>query len=99
MPKQNCWEYRNCGRQPGGANTHELGVCTAATEKRLNGANNGQNGGRSCWIVTCTLCGGIRQSTFAEKIKYCSLCEFYKTVKREESDNLQSDNELIEKLK
>ena len=58
MAKQNCWEFKSCGRQPGGAKTAELGLCPAATEPRLNGVNSGRNGGRSCWAMTGTLCGG-----------------------------------------
>jgi len=30
--KKNCWEFMKCGREPGGVNAIELGVCRAATE-------------------------------------------------------------------
>ena len=45
MRKTNCWEYKNCGRGPGGNPDHPLGPCPAATEKRAHGVNGGRNGG------------------------------------------------------
>lgn len=51
--KKNCWEFKNCGREFGGIKARELGVCPASTDERLNGIHNGENAGRSCWVVTC----------------------------------------------
>jgi hypothetical protein len=82
--KQNCWEFKNCGRQPGGIKTEELGVCPAATTAKLDKANSGKNGGRCCWIIAGTLCGGKVQGMFAQKLQNCMICEFYKTVQKEE---------------
>lgn len=82
--KQNCWESKNCGRQPGGAKVAELGTCPAATDTSANGCNDGKNGGRICWAVTGTFCGGKVQGTFAQKQISCMTCEFYMTVFREE---------------
>ncbi len=82
--KQNCWEFKNCGRQPGGAKVAELGVCPAATDTSVNGMNGGKNGGRICWAITGTFCGGKVQGTFAQKQLSCANCEFYVTVYREE---------------
>ena len=84
MPRLNCWEFKKCGRQPGGAKASELGVCAAASERRLGGANGGTNGGRVCWYVAGTLCGGKVQGTFATKLTNCMQCEFYKSVLQEE---------------
>ena len=75
--KKNCWEMKMCGRQPGGGNAEQLGVCPAATETSVHGMNSGFNGGRVCWAVTGTLCGGEVQGTFAKKIGNCLKCEFY----------------------
>lgn len=75
--KQNCWEYKKCGREPGGINVPELGVCIAATETMLDGVHGGKNGGRACWAVCGTLCGGEVQGTFAEKMGNCKICDFY----------------------
>jgi hypothetical protein len=47
--KMNCWQVKKCGREPGGGNEAQLGVCPAATETALQGVNGGKNGGRACW--------------------------------------------------
>ena len=80
----NCWQAKKCGREPGGANVAQLGVCPASTEKAAHGRNGGQNGGRICWAVTGTLCGGKVQGTFAQKRLSCMSCDFFKQVKTEQ---------------
>ena len=87
---QNCWEFKNCGRQPGGARVGDLGVCPAATDTKADGLNGGRNGGRICWVLTGTLCGGKVQGTFAEKLGNCMECEFYRLVRTEQGKDLQS---------
>lgn len=82
--RMNCWEYKKCGRERGGARAAELGVCAAAAEVRLNGIHGGKLAGRSCWVVAGTLCGGQEQGTFAQKYHNCEKCDFYQTVKQEE---------------
>ncbi|WLE96133.1 MAG: hypothetical protein QTN59_15780 [Candidatus Electrothrix communis] len=47
----NCWEVKNCGREPNGRNISLYGVCRVATETNLNGIHNGKNGGRCCWVA------------------------------------------------
>ncbi len=84
MPRQNCWEYKQCGRQPGGAKAKELGVCPAATDASADGLNRGQKGGRICWAVGGTLCGGKIQGSGAQKLGSCMSCGFYKRVMEEE---------------
>jgi hypothetical protein len=99
MSQLNCWEVKKCGREPGGLKSAELGVCPAAIEIRLNGTNNGKNGGRSCWAITGTLCGGKIQGTFASKLGNCLTCEFYKQVEKEEGPNHQSAKNILARLK
>jgi hypothetical protein len=65
MTKRNCWEFKKCGREDGGARVEELGVCLASTETRLNGVHDGTNGGRACWVLEGTLCEGKVQGSFA----------------------------------
>ncbi len=90
MAKLNCWEFLKCGREGGGANADSLGVCAAAAETRANGINGGINGGRVCWAVTGTLCGGKVQGTFAQKFATClAECDFLKTAMKEERKNLE----------
>lgn len=82
--KINCWEYMRCGREPGGANAGELGVCPAATDASFDGINAGACAGRFCWAVSGTLCGGRLQGTFAKKRHTCMDCHFYQRVQFEE---------------
>lgn len=80
---KNCWEVKQCGREPGGRNIAGLGICPAAVDTRIDGINNGKNGGRVCWAIAGTLCGGKVHGTFASKIANCRHCEFYQTVHRD----------------
>lgn len=97
--KQNCWEFKGCGREPGGNKAGELGICPATSNTRLNGTHNGKAAGRSCWVVAGTLCGGIVQGTFARKFDNCIKCEFYNLVKKEETPNFTLSATLIGMLK
>ena len=78
--KLNCWEFTKCGKEPGGTNVNELGVCLIATYTQFNGINGGINGGRICWAISGTLCNGRFQGSLAEKQRYCMSCSFYKTL-------------------
>ncbi len=91
---QNCWDFKKCGRQPGGERVADLGLCPASTEKRADGLNAGRNGGRICWALTGTLCGGKVQGTFAQKLSNCSDCEFYKLVYVEQGRETKSHSAL-----
>jgi CRP-like cAMP-binding protein/tRNA A-37 threonylcarbamoyl transferase component Bud32 len=73
-----------CGREPGGANAAELGVCPAASDDSYDGINCGKNAGRFCWAVAGTFCGGTVQGTFADKRESCLSCGFFNTVRAEE---------------
>ena len=95
MAKQNCWEFKNCGRQQGGAKAVELGVCAASTDRARNHIHGGTNGGRACWIIAGTLCGGKVQGSFAAKLGNCMICEFYKLVKAEEGADFVMAKDLL----
>lgn len=82
--RRNCWEVMKCGREPGGAQAGELGACPSAEDQRFDGVNNGKNGGRFCWAVAGTLCGGKQQGTFAQKLENCFNCRFYREVELQE---------------
>jgi len=84
MSKKNCWEIKNCGREPGGARAMEMGICTAAVDTISDGRNDGVNAGRYCWRVAGTFCGGKVQGNMADKIMDCVECEFFLQVKEEE---------------
>lgn len=85
----NCWEFKKCGREPGGKNAAALGVCPAAVWEGRKGANHSQHGGRICWALVGTLCGGKVQGTFAGKIGTCLRCEFYRYVYQQEGRNFR----------
>lgn len=70
----NCWEHKKCGRERGGVNAAELGVCPAYEEQA----------GRACWLVAGTFCGGEVQGTAAQKNRNCMFCDFYKSFSLEE---------------
>ena len=99
MGKLNCWEVKKCGREPGGIKVVEFGICPAAIEERLNGTHGGKAAGRTCWIVSGTLCGGRIEGTFAKKYGNCEKCAFYKTVKAEEGLNFLMSPDLLPKLR
>jgi hypothetical protein len=80
----NCWEFIRCGREPGGDKVAEMGVCPAAADTSFDGINGGAAGGRICWAVAGTFCGGQVQGTFAEKRNSCMDCDFFKRVLKEE---------------
>lgn len=99
MAKKNCWEVMKCGREPGGKNARELGVCPAATDERLEGVHAGKKAGRACWVIAGTFCEGAVQGTFAQKYKDCTACAFYRQVRMEEGAGYQTSLVLLKKLK
>jgi hypothetical protein len=96
--KQNCWDVKGCGRQLGGENVKDLGVCPAAVEMRLDGVNDGRNAGRACWAVAGTLCGGRVQGTFAQKFGNCEQCEVFTMVAREQFPQVESTISILKRL-
>ena len=82
--KLNCWEVMMCGREQGGKNIAEFGVCPAAADPSFDGINSGKCGGRICWAVAGTFCGGCTQGSFVDKRPSCLHCDFYEMVQDEE---------------
>lgn len=99
MGKLNCWEFKNCGREPGGSKAAEMSICPAATEKRAAGLNDGKYGGRCCWAIAGTFCGGFMQGTFAMKQRTCLKCTFFKQVIREQLEDYTNTKEILERLR
>lgn len=97
--KLNCWEFKKCGREMGGSKAAELGVCPSATCSELHGAHGGKRGGRACWVVAGTMCGGQVQGSFAQKFKNCAVCDFYQAVKAEEKTSFELSIILLNRLK
>lgn len=77
----NCWAFMRCGREPGGACVEELGVCPASVDASADGLNGSTNGGRICWSIAGTLCGGRVRGAFAEKQASCTTCPMFHATK------------------
>ncbi|MBS1151202.1 MAG: hybrid sensor histidine kinase/response regulator, partial [Myxococcaceae bacterium] len=74
----------HCGRQAGGSNARQQGICPAGVDVATPGPNRGLGGGRICWSVAGTYCtsptGNDAQSTRVS----CTGCEVFKQVQQEE---------------
>lgn len=97
MKKMNCWEFKKCGREPGGTKKDQ-GVCPASVDPRLHGVHDGRLAGRACWVIAGTMCGGKEQGTFAHKYHDCERCDFYRLVKSEEGFNYVLSIVLLKKV-
>lgn len=64
----NCWEYKKCGREAGGAREKEMGLCPAFPDH-----------GTQCARVSGTYCDGEVQGSFALKLANCMKCDYYKS--------------------
>ncbi len=87
MKKRNCWEFKKCGRELGGANIGEKGVCAAAIPSKFSGTNKGVHGGRFCWAIRDTICDISDQESFQSKLMTCLDCQFFKEVQDQEEEN------------
>lgn len=78
----NCWEFKQCGREPNGIHAAELGVCPAASNDDVDGIHSGKNGGRCCWVFKASEArkNGV-DSSFCEFTE-CRRCAFYEIVRR-----------------
>lgn len=83
--KLNCWEFHNCGREPGGVLSDSLGVCPITQAFKYDGINDGKAAGRVCW----SLRDSLRQDsiTCMQKNFPCHQCAFYRRVVHEETDS------------
>jgi len=105
MEKLNCWEITKCGREPGGENIEELGVCSATIDTSSNGTNQGINGGRLCWAVTGTLSGKNVCGHISKNKSSCTACDVFKKIKAEEGSefsltklNLTPNSSVLHRL-
>ena len=77
----NCWEFKKCGREPGGVNVSNLGLCPASVNEELSGVHGGKNGGRCCWMLSGDFsCGTDKSKSLTEKIERCRQCDFYQSL-------------------
>jgi len=64
-----------CGRESGGENVKQFGVCPAALPGKYEGTNKGSFGGRFCWTIAGTFCNGETQDKYSQKILNCLDCK------------------------
>jgi hypothetical protein len=95
MDRPNCWEFMRCGREPGGANAEELGICPASTYMPFHEIHGGTAAGRACWAVAGTMCRGKVSGTFAKKLGDCRKCEFYCLVIEQEGESILLTVDLL----
>lgn len=95
MIKLNCWEYKKCGREPGGVRMFELGICPATIAVKADGINGGKNGGRVCWTIAGTMCEGEVQGTYASKLGFCLQCDFCQLVLKEEKTDIHYNSSIL----
>ena len=73
--------------------------CPVCKEDRLNGVHDGLNGGRACWTISHTQCGGAKQGKFGDKFKNCQECDFYNMVRTEEGGSFQLSASILPMLR
>jgi hypothetical protein len=98
VEKRNCWEFMECGREPGGEKAAEFGVCPAATETQADGINGGKNGGRACWAIAGSFAGNTAPCPIVTQGEDCLDCTFYKQVVLEEGDDFVTGTEILIRL-
>jgi hypothetical protein len=99
LKKINCWQFKHCGREPGGKKVGEMGICSASSDRTLHGIHGGDCSGRACWIVAGTFCGGKEQGTLAQKYHNCEICDFYLSVRKEEGLQFKMSTLLLAKMR
>ncbi len=80
--KLNCWEYLNCGLEPGGIFSKIHGPCPIPQMMRHDGANGGRGAGRVCWEVMPKL-SREQHLICRNRWQSCVNCRFYARVLRE----------------
>lgn len=75
----NCWEYFECGREPGGKNAETEDICPVTVKTEFNNSNQGKNAGRCCWAVS------KNESDLGTQFSTCLSCPFFAAVQYEES--------------
>ncbi|MBI5100663.1 MAG: hypothetical protein HZB33_02320 [Nitrospirae bacterium] len=93
--KRNCWEVMNCERCTSAIGDDSCPVCR---ESKLHGVHEGLNGGRACWTIPHTKCGGVTQGRFGDKFRNCMECDFYRLVKREEKGSFRLSATILSQL-
>ncbi len=97
MKKKNCWEFKNCGKNNYDSSGNSR-PCQVPKMAMYDGVNDGENGGRVCWIIADTACDGAVQATFRHKLETCSACDFYRTVLEEEGGKPSIPLDVLQRI-
>ena len=97
--EMNCWDFKECGLGPDDDKINKIGICPAARAEILDGVHHGKSGGRACWVVPGTFCGGEAQGEFVQKYSTCMNCDFYQIVREEEGPKFQITLLLMKRFK
>ncbi len=99
---KNCWEKKQCGREPGGEKEATLGTCPVAIYSLADGFLGGQNGGRACIFIVGSLaaetvenqCMALRHFAAPD----CFQCDFFLKLKKKykKTLNLEVYNRYIQ---
>lgn len=87
--KINCWEFKQCNTASRNKENSPPDKCPVLSAKEFDTVNGGVNGGRICWKVAGSFCGGKVQGTFAQKIETCLSCDFFREVFKEEGETFR----------
>lgn len=87
--KLNCWEYMNCGMEPGGLFAKNYGPCPIPQMMRHDGVNGGRGAGRVCWEVMPGK-SGDNSISCRNRRSNCNDCKFYLRVHSEEEEMINS---------
>ena len=90
----NCWDHKGCGFGPQSGKKSGCQVCPAASHKNADGFLGGENGGRSCYFIMGTLCGGVGAQTEEEKHERCLDCTFFHTLQAKHGKSFSKHNFL-----
>jgi len=82
-----CWEFKACGREPGGTNAEREGVCDAA---RLDST--------ACWITAGPQSADVEgRCTAVLEGQDCEECDYYRYFMRESLAELEQAEEEEER--
>ncbi|MEO5362836.1 MAG: hypothetical protein H7838_04345 [Magnetococcus sp. DMHC-8] len=80
--KTNCWEEKQCGREPGGRAADKRGPCPVPLYTLADGFLGGENGGRACVFVVGRLNEHERKWACSQSSDTCEKCDFYRKLKK-----------------
>jgi len=81
--KINCWEFNNCGMEPGGIFAEIYGACPVPQMMKYDGVNGGRGAGRTCWMVMNSGTNSELPVCRNNRLT-CHHCTFFQRVQSEE---------------